>query len=85
MESAVTMGRAALEALGDSQQDIDGAEDMYRKTDIERLDVQRETGDYRAAQGMVIRQQERPANARAAPAGGPPGTLGDTLEEQDIG
>ncbi len=80
MESAVSMGRAALEALGDSQQDIDEAEDHYRKTDIERLDVQREAGDYRAARDMVIRQQERPA-----PAGGPAGTSGDTLEEQDIG
>ncbi|MGX7927686.1 monovalent cation:proton antiporter-2 (CPA2) family protein [Tsuneonella sp. HG094] len=61
MESAVKMGRAALEALGDSEQDIDAAEDHYRKTDRERLDVQREAGDYRAARDMVIRQSERPA------------------------
>ncbi len=60
MESAVAMGRAALEALGDSQQDIDAAEDQYRKTDAERLDAQREAGDYRAARDMVIRQGERP-------------------------
>lgn len=59
MESAVQMGRAALEALGDSQQDIDAAEEHYRKTDIERLEVQREAGDYRAAREMVIRQQPR--------------------------
>jgi glutathione-regulated potassium-efflux system protein KefB len=63
MESAVAMGRAALEALGDSQQDIDEAEDHYRKTDRERLDVQREAGDYRAARDMVIRQGERPERA----------------------
>lgn len=61
MESAVSMGRAALEALGDSEQDIDAAEDHYRKTDRERLDVQREAGDYRAASDMVIRQSQRPA------------------------
>jgi CPA2 family monovalent cation:H+ antiporter-2/glutathione-regulated potassium-efflux system protein KefB len=61
MESAVAMGRAALEALGDSQQDIDEAEDHYRRTDQERLDAQRDAGDYRAAREMVIRQQERPA------------------------
>jgi glutathione-regulated potassium-efflux system protein KefB len=41
MESALKMGRAALEALGDSQQDIDEAEDHYRKTDLERLNMQR--------------------------------------------
>ncbi|MFN6933852.1 MAG: cation:proton antiporter [Tsuneonella sp.] len=63
MESALKMGRAALEALGDSQQDIDEAEDHYRKTDGERLDVQREAGDYRAAREMVIRQQQRPERA----------------------
>ncbi|MCT2557580.1 cation:proton antiporter [Tsuneonella sp. YG55] len=63
MESAVAMGRSALEALGDSQQDIDEAEDHYRKTDAERLDVQREAGDYRAAREMVIRQGERPKRA----------------------
>ncbi|ANY18715.1 Glutathione-regulated potassium-efflux system protein KefC [Tsuneonella dongtanensis] len=60
MESALQMGRAALEALGDSQQDIDEAEDHYRKTDLERLDAQREAGDYRAARDMVIRQNARP-------------------------
>ena len=59
MESAVVMGRAALEALGDSQQDIDAAESAFRRTDIERLDAQREAGDYRAAREMMITQQQR--------------------------
>lgn len=59
MESAVAMARAALEALGDSLQDIDSAEHTYRDNDRERLDAQREAGDYRAARDMVIRQQER--------------------------
>ncbi|WP_120716609.1 cation:proton antiporter domain-containing protein [Tsuneonella amylolytica] len=72
MESAVAMGRAALAALGDSRQDIDAAEDAYRKTDRRRLDVQFEAGDYRAAQDMIIRQVEggsRPVagNANADP------------------
>jgi glutathione-regulated potassium-efflux system protein KefB len=66
MESAVTMGRAALEALGDSQQDIDDAEEHYRKRDIERLDVQRQAGDYRAAREMVLRQRPRAERAHAA-------------------
>lgn len=63
LESAMAMGRAALEALGDSQQDIDMAEAEYRRTDEERLDAQREAGDYRAARDLVIRQSERRAAA----------------------
>ncbi|MGI9377395.1 MAG: cation:proton antiporter [Tsuneonella suprasediminis] len=59
MESAVAMARAALEALGDSLQDIDSAEHTYRDNDRERLEAQREAGDYRAARDMVIRQQQR--------------------------
>ncbi|WP_095012106.1 cation:proton antiporter [Tsuneonella mangrovi] len=62
MESAVAMARAALDALGDSQQNIDEAEHQYRQTDAERLDAQLEAGDYRAAREMVIRQQQRLAN-----------------------
>ena len=66
MESAVQMGRAALETLGDSVAVIDEAEEHYRKTDIGRLDVQREAGDYRAAREMVIRQQARTTRSKAA-------------------
>jgi glutathione-regulated potassium-efflux system protein KefB len=58
-ESAVSMGRAALEALGNSLQDIDEAEAEYRKIDRKRLDLQREAGDYRAARDLVISQQKR--------------------------
>ena len=58
-ESAVSMGRAALEALGNSLQDIDEAEAEYRKVDRKRLDMQREAGDYRAARDLVISQQKR--------------------------
>ncbi|MGX7951501.1 cation:proton antiporter domain-containing protein [Tsuneonella sp. HG249] len=68
MESAVQMGRAALEAMGDSVAAIDDTEDHYRKTDLGRLEVQREAGDYRAAREMVIRQQ--PRRSRPRPMGG---------------
>jgi CPA2 family monovalent cation:H+ antiporter-2/glutathione-regulated potassium-efflux system protein KefB len=59
MESAVAMGRAALEMLGNSLQTIDDSESDYRKADRERLDRQREAGDYRAARDMIIRPRRR--------------------------
>lgn len=65
-ESAVSMGRAALEALGNSLQDIDEAEAEYRKIDRKRLDLQREAGDYRAARDLVISQQKRRWRDRTA-------------------
>ena len=70
VESAVEMARAALEALGDSVQDIDEAEQAYRTADAERLDLQKETGDYRAARDHVISQQTR---AQRRGAGDPAG------------
>jgi glutathione-regulated potassium-efflux system protein KefB len=48
MESAVVMGRAALDGLGLSLQEIERAENSYRTRDKERLDVQLEGGDLRA-------------------------------------
>ena len=62
--SAITMGRAALEMLGDSIQDIDEAEQEYRRRDDARLDVQIEAGDYRAAREMVITEQKNPTRWR---------------------
>jgi len=65
MESAVAMARNALEMLGDSIQDIDEAEREYRRVDDQRLDVQREAGDYGAAREMIISHQtERAARLR---------------------
>jgi CPA2 family monovalent cation:H+ antiporter-2/glutathione-regulated potassium-efflux system protein KefB len=61
MESALQMARAALEALGDSLQDIDEAEAFYRSNDAKRLDLEFEAGDYRAARDHVI---TRPTSAR---------------------
>ena len=62
--SAITMARQALEMLGDSIQDIDDAEQEYRRRDVERLDVQIEAGDYRAAREMVVTDQRNPTRWR---------------------
>lgn len=47
-ESAVKMGRAALEILGVDQEEIDMVDFEYRLRDCERLERQSETGDLRA-------------------------------------
>ena len=68
VESAVSMARAALEMLGDSVQDIDEAEQEYRRRDDARLDVQIEAGDYRAAREMVVTEQKNPTRWRTRKA-----------------
>ncbi len=57
MESAIKMARAAMEGLGIDHADIDRAEDMYRSRDKERLRLQVEAGDIRAARALVAEQQ----------------------------
>jgi CPA2 family monovalent cation:H+ antiporter-2/glutathione-regulated potassium-efflux system protein KefB len=57
LESAVKMGRLALEGLGIAQAEIDRAEDMYRARDSERLRIQVEAGDIRAVRALVAAQQ----------------------------
>lgn len=57
LESAVKMARLALEGLGIAAVDIDRAEDMYRARDSERLRIQIEAGDIRAARALVAAQQ----------------------------
>ena len=47
-ESAVKMGRAALEVMGFEQQEIDQVDFEYRLRDCERLELQSSTGDLRA-------------------------------------
>jgi voltage-gated potassium channel Kch len=47
-ESAVKMGRAALELLGIDAEEIDRVDFEYRLRDCERLERQSETGDIRA-------------------------------------
>jgi CPA2 family monovalent cation:H+ antiporter-2/glutathione-regulated potassium-efflux system protein KefB len=59
MESAVQMGRAALEQMGDSREDIDRAEAFYRANDRERLAMKKEQGDIRAARERTITQRRR--------------------------
>ena len=54
MESAIRMGRLALEALEVEDEEIDRAEDMYRARDRERLTLQFESGDIRAARDRII-------------------------------
>jgi CPA2 family monovalent cation:H+ antiporter-2/glutathione-regulated potassium-efflux system protein KefB len=62
MESAVVMAREALEVLGLSVEQIDNAEDMYRSSDKERLSIQYETGDLRAARDRILTQDLRDAH-----------------------
>ena len=57
LESAVKMARLALKGLGVGETDIDRAEDMYRSRDRERLRIQIEAGDIRAARALVAEQQ----------------------------
>ncbi|SEJ33628.1 Kef-type potassium/proton antiporter, CPA2 family [Sphingomonas sp. OV641] len=57
LESAVKMARAAMEGLGIDRADIDRAEDMYRARDKERLRIQLEANDIRAARALVAEQQ----------------------------
>lgn len=61
LESAVQMARAALEDLGDSIEEIDRAEQFYRKRDIEMLDVQKDKDDMFAASHRVITPETREA------------------------
>ena len=57
LESAVRMARLAMEGLGIDRGDIDRAEDMYRARDKERLRIQVEAGDVRAARAIIAEQQ----------------------------
>lgn len=59
LESAVKMGRMALQSIGVEQAEIDRSEDAYRRRDKERLRAQVEAGDLRAARKVVIDQTAR--------------------------
>lgn len=56
LESAVKMARLAMEGVGVPKSDIDRAEDMYRARDRERLRIQVEAGDIRAARTLTAQQ-----------------------------
>ena len=62
--SAVTLARSALDGLGLSIEDIDRAEATYRRLDKERLSLQHEAGDIRAAHDRIITSPMR--NDRAS-------------------
>jgi CPA2 family monovalent cation:H+ antiporter-2/glutathione-regulated potassium-efflux system protein KefB len=53
LESAVKMARLAMRGLGIAAADIDLAEQMYRARDKERLRIQVEAGDIRAARALT--------------------------------
>lgn len=54
-ESAITMGRQALEAIGVEETELDRIEDDYRERDRRRLDAQHDAGDMRAALQLIYR------------------------------
>ncbi|KPF56675.1 CPA2 family monovalent cation:H+ antiporter-2/glutathione-regulated potassium-efflux system protein KefB [Novosphingobium sp. 1529] len=58
MESAVKMARLALAETGVSEEIITRAEDMYRARDKERLKIQIEGGDLRAARERIITEPQ---------------------------
>ena len=53
LESAVKMGRMALDSLGVENAAIDRAEHIYRHRDGERLKIQLEDGDLRAGRALM--------------------------------
>ncbi|GAA0326282.1 monovalent cation:proton antiporter-2 (CPA2) family protein [Sphingomonas oligophenolica] len=59
LESAVKMARMAMRSLNIAEEEITRAEDMYRARDKERLRVQYETGDPRAAIDRILTQPVR--------------------------
>ena len=59
LESAVKMARMAMRSLNIAEEEITRAEDMYRARDKERLKVQYETGDPRAAIDRILTQPVR--------------------------
>ena len=59
LESAVVLARRALKGLDVALADIDRAEQIYRKSDKERLTLQYESGDIRAARDHIIAQRPR--------------------------
>ncbi len=61
LESAVSMARRALGALGVETGQIDRTEQLYRARDKERLHAQVEAGDLRAASDQIITQPSRPS------------------------
>ncbi len=64
LESAIAMGRQALDAVGVDEGEIEKTEAAYRQRDIERLKVQKETGDLYAARDYMFSQAAQAAEQR---------------------
>ena len=58
LESAIVMARRAMDAVGVDAQEIERTEDLYRRRDRERLRIQHEAGDIRAARETIIGNPE---------------------------
>jgi CPA2 family monovalent cation:H+ antiporter-2/glutathione-regulated potassium-efflux system protein KefB len=58
LESAIKMARLAMEAVGDDEEEIDRTETFYRQRDRERLKLQYEAGDLRAAREAITARPE---------------------------
>lgn len=61
LESAIVMARRAMEAVGVDGAEIDKTEAEYRQRDYERLKIQKEAGDIRAARDLIIVQSAQAA------------------------
>ncbi|KPL68721.1 sodium:proton exchanger [Erythrobacter sp. SG61-1L] len=59
LESAVAMGRMALENLGLGQDEIERAEDAFRANDRERLHDQFASGDVRSSREKILTEPRR--------------------------
>jgi glutathione-regulated potassium-efflux system protein KefB len=60
-ESAVFMGKQALETLGFSEQSIARVEEEYRRRDLDRLDQQSSSGDLHAGEEMMFQPGQKRA------------------------
>lgn len=76
MGSALILARNALEGLGVSLEDIDRAEATYRARDKERLSIQYEKGDLRAAHDRILTQPSRTPRPSPSPATSGPAQSG---------
>ncbi len=54
LESAIVMARKAMDAVGVDIEEIDRTEDLYRRRDRERLNIQHEAGSLAAAREAII-------------------------------
>jgi len=57
-ESAIAMARKALDRLGEGREAIDSAEKAFRERDCERLELQIDSGDVRAARDRIFAQRD---------------------------